>query len=254
MLAVLYRRFYDEDMVSDGTTFQHVCDSFNAMDGLVISIPLDSFVEPSTIEEAHEYFLECNGPDYDLKCQSLQKRLSQLELAILPIPRPLFLYSLAMLGCMRYDKLSDTHFEDQASLIMKERSPSLPYVTGSGVRFLERKDTCNAVKIWLHDICRFAFGLGHLENTLIMAAKCFTAYWSKRLEQGTVNGNYDHPYGLIAKKMLKDDVHSSRLLLGIRSSELKALFLYLPFIMEGAVDNDMMEYLKRTLDKLFAEL
>ncbi|KAJ2056825.1 hypothetical protein GGI17_005992 [Coemansia sp. S146] len=152
-----------------------------------------------------------NGPEFKRKRLDLKRRLGLTKKLISPIPVSLMRYSVTLLGCMPLE---------------------------------------NTVTDWVHDLCRFTLKGGNINKTLNIVRDCHKAYANECYANGNTDADLD-PEGMVAKKMLKDDVCSSWLLLGIRKPEFRALLKHLTFMIKDDNDKDIKEHIKNMSNSLF---
>ncbi|KAJ2063711.1 hypothetical protein GGI17_001497 [Coemansia sp. S146] len=173
----------------------------------------------------------------------LQRRLGLTKKPISPIPAPLLFYSVAMLGCMSLDQLSSVFLQDMISTITGVDFDLLPIVTSQGIRRMSYDDLCSKAKKWVRNLCRVTTKVRNKNITPGIIGNCHKAYVKECHTKGNTTADLD-PKGTVAKRMLKDGMYSSWLILGIHKPELKPLLNHLTFMIKDDDDEGIKKYMK----------
>ncbi|KAJ2057662.1 hypothetical protein GGI17_005521 [Coemansia sp. S146] len=157
-----------------------------------------------------------------------------------------------MLGCMPIGHLSRTALASMFQTLTGSGLGSLRVVSSSGTNLMSTLDPCEMVRNWLHSLCQYIMEGGSVKRILGEAATCHKAYIANCFSKGNTKRNsrtHMDPTGEVAKEMLEDDQHNSRILLGICQSDFVILLKYLPDLMEGE-DEDLLVHLRNVSDNL----
>ncbi|KAJ2884318.1 hypothetical protein H4R27_002178 [Coemansia aciculifera] len=221
MLTTLYRRKFGCRLIPEGADPQVVHEALGALEGFRLhSIPVKRTGSDQAVSLT---VLLRDGSEFDTMCQDLKRRLGLTSKPISPIPGPLLCYSVVRLGCIPLGQLSGDVLQGMLPTITGVDFDMLPIVTSKGIRRMSYDNICRTACKWVHDLCRFTIKGGHMDKTMDVAVNCYKAYMSSCYAKRNPNADLD-PKGKIAKRMLKDDVCHSQLLLGIRKPEFRTLF------------------------------
>ncbi|KAJ2743881.1 hypothetical protein GGI19_006655 [Coemansia pectinata] len=249
-VCALYRRIFRHPLVPDVRDLRALRQTLEEMEGFrSLSVQVKSADSDRTVDLT---FLQRDGSEFVTLRQQTRTRLSLPRGFGAPIPEPLMCYSLAMLGCMPIGNLSRTVLTSMFQTITGSGLGSLRVVSSSGTNLMSTLDPCEMVGNWLRSLCRYIMEGGSVKRILGEAATCHKAYIGKCLAKGSTKRKtrtHMDPAGEVAKKMLEDDQHNSRILLGICQSDFVILLKYLPDQMEGE-DEDLLVHLRNVSDSL----
>ncbi|KAJ2064608.1 hypothetical protein GGI17_000935 [Coemansia sp. S146] len=247
MFATLYGRKFSCRLIPEGADPQVFHEALGALEGFKLhSISVKSTGSDQAVSLT---VLLRNGPEFKRKHLDLKRRLGLTKKPISSIPVPLMCYSVVILGCMPLDQLSSTVLQDMFSTITGVDFETLPIVTSKEIHRMSYDDLCSTVTDWVHDLCRFTLKGGNMNKTLNIVRDCHKAYANKCYGNENMNADLD-PKGMVAK-MLKDDVCSMWLLLGIRKPEFRTLFKHLTFMIEDHDNEGVKSYMKNVSISLF---
>ncbi|KAJ2110578.1 hypothetical protein GGI16_000232 [Coemansia sp. S142-1] len=250
MFAAVYQRKFGNQLLPNGADSEVVQEALGALEGFrLYTIQAES---AGSDQAASLTVLMRDGLEFDTMRLDLQKRLGLTKRPISPIPAPLLFYSVAMLGCISLDQMSGAVLQEMLLTIAGVDFDTLSVVTDQGIRQMLYGDIFSKTKTWVHDLCLFAIKGGHIDKTLSMAATCHRKYIKKGHAEGNTDAGLD-PKGTVAKRMLKDDVCSSSLLLGIRKHEFRTLFKQAEFMPKNDDDESVNRYMKKASNSLFKQ-
>ncbi|KAJ2881991.1 hypothetical protein H4R27_003734 [Coemansia aciculifera] len=249
-MCALYHQLFGRPLVPDVGDLRALRQKLEVMDGFRF-LPVQ-VGGTDTDRTSNFSLLQRDGPEFVTLRQQTRTRLSLPRGFGAPIPEPLMCYSLAMLGCMPIGHLSRTALASMFQALTGSGLGSLRVVSSSGTNLMSTLDPCGMVRNWLRSLCQYIMEGSSVKRILGEAAICHKAYIGECFAKGSTKRKtrtHMDPTGEVAKKMLEDDQHNSRILLGICQSDFTILLKYLPDVMEGE-DEDLLKRLRNVSDSL----
>ncbi|KAJ1957367.1 hypothetical protein GGI12_005046 [Dipsacomyces acuminosporus] len=184
----------------------------------------------------------------DVEYERMKRRMDIKLFKSSVIPEPLLLYYMLTMTCC---KLKEIEVEVIATMFFKitgRRVETLDVATKDGVQRMPLRKLWERLSDWAIELCKFIADKTLVQDSLDQADRCYDAYITNCRRCGSNTGSRSlelDPSGSTACKMLLDDEADSRLLLGIRSDELRRINRYLVYMMGELVPPRTIRYLKQ---------
>ncbi|KAJ2060211.1 hypothetical protein GGI17_003909 [Coemansia sp. S146] len=175
--------------------------------------------------------------------QSLHNRLRLFDGPNAVVLNPVLCYHLLTLGCIPLNQLSGFVLNAVFMRICGRDLNSLNVVTGNETRKMSNDEIYDMVKTWAQDLCLFISVGKRMPRSLAIATNCFARYEIACTANGN-NGSLLDQDGEVAKDMLARNVCLSKLVLGLRPTDLKVFYGFLPYLMKGVLDDNIIERLR----------
>ncbi|KAJ2345287.1 hypothetical protein GGH91_002581 [Coemansia sp. RSA 2671] len=133
MLSTMYRHEHGHDMVPEGANLNDVRRALHAMPGLAVFMYQPHIERATTIEAAHNDYLQIANHDFMRKRQSIQHQLLLTRDVIPPIPAPLLFYHMAMFGCVQFSRIRQSILVDASAEILGDRIESMRVAMRNGI-------------------------------------------------------------------------------------------------------------------------
>ncbi|KAJ2012848.1 hypothetical protein GGI13_004968 [Coemansia sp. RSA 455] len=208
-------------------------------------------------------FLIRSGPTYQQMRQTLRRRLrSAKEEKAGVVPAPVLYFSLVTIGCVHARRLADSTREKQffsTILIHMFRTATgrdlrFRYViTEDGPKSFPGTEYCRFAQGWLMRICKYIVKDNRMKDLLDIADDYYEEYKKAGRDKGNSGTAFD-PNGSIARGMLQSCDPVIDLVLGLRGKDLLELYVFLPCMTVGMLDESEHKYLQQASRYALARL
>ncbi|KAJ2069975.1 hypothetical protein GGI03_001483 [Coemansia sp. RSA 2337] len=199
-------------------------------------------------------FLIRRGPTYQQMRQTLRSRLrSAKEEKAGVVPAPVLYFSLVTIGCVHASRLADSNREEQlfsTILIHMFRTATgrdlrFRYViTEDGPKSFPGTEYCRFAQGWLMRISKYIVKDDRMKDLIDVADDYYEEYKKAGLDKGNSSAVFD-PDGSIGRGMLQSCDPVIDLVLGLRGENLLELYVFLPCMTVGMLDESEHEYLQQ---------
>ncbi|KAJ2160421.1 hypothetical protein GGF46_002247 [Coemansia sp. RSA 552] len=155
---------------------------------------------------------------------------------------PLLCYFIITLGCNGIDTMAGSVVNDMFFFVTGKRLESLDIVTERGIVHMPISQIWNMAKDWAVELTQLAARGRRMQDSLDECDRVNDEYLDRCRTRGYSMSEMD-PDGDIARDMLSKSRYT-HLFLGIQSSDLKQLYIYIGYMMGGMISREDSKYLK----------
>ncbi|KAJ1830746.1 hypothetical protein LPJ70_006853, partial [Coemansia sp. RSA 2708] len=175
-----------------------------------------------------------------------QRRISKRLFGTRAVPGPLLSYYLISLACNQIEHMSPSVIAAMFKCVTDRNLGDMLVITSRGVEQLSVFEYWREAKRWAIELTCFVAGGCRFQDAQDIPDRLYRQYVEK-CRQAHPGARDPDPDGQIAQEMLATEEHG-QLFVGLRSAELKQLFVYLGYMMGRMVSHREAKYLKELSD------
>ncbi|KAJ2366136.1 hypothetical protein H4S01_002876 [Coemansia sp. RSA 2610] len=175
-----------------------------------------------------------------------QRRISKRLFGTRAVPGPLLSYYLISLACNQIEHMSPSVIAAMFKCVTDRNLGDMWVITSRGVEQLSVFEYWREAKRWAIELTCFVAGGCRFQDAQDIPDRLYRQYVEK-CRQAHPGARDPDPDGQIAQEMLATEEHG-QLFVGLRSAELKQLFVYLGYMMGRMVSHREAKYLKELSD------
>ncbi|KAJ2254991.1 hypothetical protein GGI13_001848 [Coemansia sp. RSA 455] len=209
------------------------------------------------------YFLARSGPTYQQIRQTLRShlRISEEEKAGV-VPAPVLYFNLVTIGCVHASRLADSTREEQffstipVHMFMRVTGCELRsryVITEDGPKSFPGTEYCRFAQGWLMRISKYIVKDDRMKDLLDVADDYYAKYEEAGRDKGNSSAVFD-PDGSIGRGMLQSCDPVIDLVLGLRGKDFLELYVFLPCMTVGMLDESEHKYLQQASRYALARL